>query len=228
MMPGNCDTPLFESYSRTRLNSELILLTDKSAFNRRSSRLRDETYAQNVQTLMHQLSAMTVCNHDDQAEISSTGLTNASSQANIWDSRPRYQRAALPAKRTVHQDEQAVVTWFGTFRLKSQVRRLFQDNNEPCFFFEEDSFEHEKTFHFIPPRWMAQLGFSRGISGRVTQSAFSGPSLVLGEARPVHDDALIFSLCSKGDLRGIQDLLGAGEASVRDVDSYGRTPLYVS
>ena len=45
---------------------------------------------------------------------------------------------------------------------------------------------------------------------------------------PVPDDALIFEFCREGNLAGVKTLLSKGQASVRDVDSLGRTALFVS
>ena len=47
-------------------------------------------------------------------------------------------------------------------------------------------------------------------------------------AHPVPDAALIFEFCQEGNMAGARSLLSRGEASVRDIDSLGRTPLYVS
>ena len=93
---------------------------------------------------------------------------------------------------------------------------------------EEDRFEYENIFGFIPPSWLARFGVTYGFSGRISQSPLPGPTVALDVVRSVPDDAVIFDLCRKGRIGCVQALLTRGEASAKDVDSQGRTPLYVS
>ena len=54
------------------------------------------------------------------------------------------------------------------------------------------------------------------------------PTIALDVVRSVPDDAEIFKLCEEGNLSRVQALFSEGQASVKDFDSIGRTPLYVS
>lgn len=93
---------------------------------------------------------------------------------------------------------------------------------------EADLSENENIFRLFPPSWLARFGFAYGLSERISRSPLSGPTVTLDVVRSVPDDAVIFNLCREGDLESVQALLNKGQASVKDVDSQGRTPLYVS
>lgn len=120
------------------------------------------------------------------------------------------------------------VGFFGTFRMRKRVLRLPVQSKCLACAEQDDCFEYDNIFTLTPPRWLARLGFTNGLSGRLSHSSVCGPTIALDAIRSVPDDAKIFDLCEEGDLGGVRDLLSQGEASVKDVDSLGRTPLYVS
>ena len=62
----------------------------------------------------------------------------------------------------------------------------------------------------------------------MSQSTLSAPTIGLEVVRSVPDDAMIFELCREGRVCCVEALISRGEASAKDVDSQGRTPLYVS
>lgn len=139
-------------------------------------------------------------------------------------------RPILPIKRTLWREERVFETFLGSLWLTYKTQRVissppngFQSNLE-----EEECLESENVFRITPSRWLARLGFAYGLVGRVYQPAFSGPTMALEAIRNVPDDAPIFELCETGDLDSVQRLFLKGEASVKDADSLGRTPLYVS
>jgi hypothetical protein len=138
-------------------------------------------------------------------------------------------RTGLPFRRAIQQDDKVVETFFGTFRMSSRTSLLFYNQSErsTCSK-QEDRFEYENIFRLVPPGWLARFGFTYGLSGRISHSFLSGPMVALDVVRSVPDDAMIFDLCREGNLGCVQTLLSRGQASAKDVDSQGRTPLYVS
>ena len=137
-------------------------------------------------------------------------------------------RTGLPFRRAIRQDDKVVETLFGTFRLRSRTLLVSNQSKDPTCSEEEYRFEYENIFGFIPPAWLVRFGFTYGLSGRISQSPLSGANFVLDVVRSVPDDALIFDLCREGRVGCVQALITRGEASAKDVDSQGRTPLYVS
>ena len=142
--------------------------------------------------------------------------------------RPAPLGELVHVKRTISQEDTVVETLFGTFRISRKTSILSSDcSSSNVTSDEEQEYEHESHFSLVPPSWLVRLGFVRGISARVLQSSLTGPILGLDTLRAVPYDAPIFELCSLGDVMGVEALLTEGRASVKDVDLYGRTPLYV-
>ena len=133
-----------------------------------------------------------------------------------------------PFRRTIWQDAKVVETFLGTFRLWSRTSLVSNQSEGPMSSEEEGHFGYENIFRLIPPSWLVRFGFSYGLSGCISHSPLSGPTVVLDVVRSVPDDAVIFGLCREGRVGCVQALLDRGEASAKDVDSQGRTPLYVS
>jgi len=42
------------------------------------------------------------------------------------------------------------------------------------------------------------------------------------------DDSLIFELCEQGNLDAVKQVISKGQGSIRDVNSWGETPLHAS
>ena len=137
-------------------------------------------------------------------------------------------KIGVPFRRTIWEDAKVVETFLGTFRLLSRTLLVSNQSEGPMSSEEEEHFHFENVFGFIPPSWLFRLGFTYGLSGSISQSPLSGPTVFLDVFRSVPDDALIFDLCREGRVGCVQALLTRGEASVKDVDSLGRTPLFVS
>ena len=87
---------------------------------------------------------------------------------------------------------------------------------------------HQTSFAFHPAWWLIKLGFNYGLRLGLDSSYYCRWKSTVEIARAVPDDALLFEFCRKGNLDGVRSLLSRGEASVRDVDSHGRTALFVS
>ena len=137
-------------------------------------------------------------------------------------------KTGLPVRRTIWQDAKIVETFLGTFRLCSRTLLISNQSEEPMCSEEEGHFGYENIFRLIPPSWLVRFGFTYGLSGCMSQSTLSAPTIGLEVVRSVPDDAVIFELCREGRICCVQALISSGEASAKDVDSQGRTPLYVS
>ena len=91
-----------------------------------------------------------------------------------------------------------------------------------------DQYEHEMLITICPASWLVKLGISFAPRGSLFRSTISGWKYQLNAFRLVPSDALIFEFCLNNNLAGVQSLLSRGEASVKDMDLWGRTPLHVS
>ena len=92
----------------------------------------------------------------------------------------------------------------------------------------DDEYEHESSFAVYPAAWLVSLGFKYGLHLSLIKSSIRGWKQTLSTSCHVPDDALIFEFCKEGNVSGVRSLLLRGDASVRDIDSQGQTPLFVS
>ena len=92
----------------------------------------------------------------------------------------------------------------------------------------DDEYEHESSFTVYPAAWLVGLGFKYGLHLSLVKSSIRGWKQTLGTSCHVPDDALVFEFCKQGNVSGVRSLLLRGDASIRDIDSKGRTPLFVS
>ena len=60
-------------------------------------------------------------------------------------------RTSLPFRRAIWQDDKVVETFLGTFRLRSRTLLVSNQSEGPMCSEEEDRFEYENIFGFIPP-----------------------------------------------------------------------------
>jgi len=74
----------------------------------------------------------------------------------------------------------------------------------------------------------ALLSFFGMRYGAMIEFRTDGWQYVISPFNAVPENAKIFEFCRKGDLIGVQSLLKLGQASLRDRDPMGRTPLWVS
>ncbi|KAH7309247.1 hypothetical protein BKA65DRAFT_519487 [Rhexocercosporidium sp. MPI-PUGE-AT-0058] len=85
--------------------------------------------------------------------------------------------------------------------------------------------EEHSDYIFYPAPFLRWVGLSYGVymQTRSTSWQFSlQPFNVVRESSP------IFEFCRNGNVDAVQTLIGLGEASVRDRDPLGRTPLWVA
>ncbi len=93
---------------------------------------------------------------------------------------------------------------------------------------EDYQYEHESTVRLLPAQWLLKLGFNYAYTFSTNDSSTKGWQFCVKPIYLVPDDASIFKFCGQGNIEGVRDLISKGLASVRDVDSEGRTALHVS
>ena len=116
----------------------------------------------------------------------------------------------------------------GSVRIKQVVRSSSLAAIECNKYMEEDQFEKQTSISINPSAWMRWLGIVCGFHMHLNNSYSHSWKFSLDSFRRVDDDAPIYRLCSEGNLAAVRELLIRGEASAKDTDSRGTTPLHVS
>lgn len=93
---------------------------------------------------------------------------------------------------------------------------------------EECQYERVSSFRIFLARWLLKLGFNYAYSFSIYDSSTQGWQSSLKSINLVPDDASIFEFCRQGNIEKVRQLISRNLASVRDVDSEGRTALHVS
>ena len=132
-------------------------------------------------------------------------------------------------KQTLARNHAVVECGFGTVYIQSRTccSQLKETDVETRSFLD-DEYEHESSFTVFPAAWLVRLGFKYGLHLSLVKSSIRGWKQTLSTSCHVPDDALVFEFCKQGNVAGVRSLLLRGDASVRDVDSQGQTPLFVS
>ena len=112
---------------------------------------------------------------------------------------------------------------FGTIYVQSRMSKLKSN-----YYKNRYRYEHETSFTVCPAWWLVKVGFTYVPRFSLFSSTVQGWKHTLNSFRSVPDNALIFEFCTTGNLSGVQALLARGEASVKDINSTGRTALHVS
>lgn len=88
--------------------------------------------------------------------------------------------------------------------------------------------QSQTTIVLHPAPWLLKWCCSNGLRIEVLKTCSQGWKQSLNSYRAVPDDAIIFSFCRDETISAVGKLIQAGQASVWDTDSGGRTPLHVS
>ena len=112
-----------------------------------------------------------------------------------------------------------------TTRTRSFGPRFVDDE---CLNSEDHQYENETSFRILPAQWLLKLGFNYAYNLSTFDSSTQGWQWCIKPINLVPDDASIFKFCDQGDIERVRDLISNNVASVRDVDSEGRTALHVS
>ncbi|CZT47054.1 uncharacterized protein RSE6_07578 [Rhynchosporium secalis] len=82
--------------------------------------------------------------------------------------------------------------------------------------------ERRTSYIFIPHKWVVKLGMRKML-------AFSSQvwpmNINVYKIRP--DTSTIFEYCRNGNVDGVKSLLKLGQASIKDINEFGETPLHV-
>ena len=112
---------------------------------------------------------------------------------------------------------------FFTVHLQSKTKILSSYHAE-----NQRHYEQENSFTICPAQWLAKLGIPYASRVTISRSTMCGWQCKIVPFRLVPADASIFEFCATNNLSAVRSLLSRGEASVRDVDPEGWTPLHVS
>lgn len=115
-------------------------------------------------------------------------------------------------------------TWstpFGKLQ-EGSVKKVITRPEKPNEF---EVIEYRRRWRLYPSALLKIMGMRYGA---VIESTSNDWQFVISGFNAVHGDAHIFRFCREGDLDGVKALLKLGQASLRDRDPLGRTPLWVS
>ena len=150
-------------------------------------------------------------------------------QSAFPDSSSGIRQRKWRSKRVLANVESTTHLMLGTVRVQSKTKlQISSDQDDLTRCGRLDQCEHESTYTIYPAAWLVWLGIRRGFRLGFQSSPIQGWKTTLKTYRPVPDDALIFNFCKDGNLPAVRTLLLGGQASVRDTDSWGCTPLHVS
>jgi hypothetical protein len=113
-------------------------------------------------------------------------------------------------------------TPFWSLRQRALVKRVTNRYASLC----EPLVEENVAYILSPSCLLRWIGISRGVS--VYAKLNAGWQFTLQPFTMIPEKSPIFEFCREGNLAGVQTLLKLGQASVRDRDPSGQTPLHVS
>lgn len=152
-----------------------------------------------------------------------TKSQNPNPQRSDFISTESYSRKPDWKIHTVTKKHMKLENMFCTIHMTSKTFLLTSRYNE-----HRDQYEHEMLITICPASWLVKLGISFAPRGSLFRSTINGWKYKFDPYRLVPSNALIFEFCEKNNLAGVQSLLSRGEASVKDMNFEGRTPLHVS
>jgi hypothetical protein len=113
-------------------------------------------------------------------------------------------------------------TPFWSLRQRALVKRVTNRYASP----REPLVEEDVVYVISPSAPLRWIGISRGVS--IYTKPTAGWQFTLQPFTVIPEKSPIFEFCREGNLAGVRTLLKLGQASVRDRDPSGRTPLHVS
>ena len=150
-------------------------------------------------------------------------------QSDFPDSSNGNWRRKWRSKRILAEERYVTHFMLGTVRVQSKTKlQVLSDEDDLTRSDRLDQCERESTYTIYSAPWLAWLGIRCGLRLGFQSSPIQGWKNTLNTFRPVPDDALIFEFCKDGNVPAVRTLLSGGQASVRDTDSRGYTPLHVS
>ena len=126
----------------------------------------------------------------------------------------------LMKHETISIRDQDLINHFLTIQKRTKQRRTTKHFPSSTKSTEEEHFDYV----LYPANILRRFGFAYGLLMQMNSTSWQftlQPFNVIKETSP------IFEFCRNGNVKAIQTLIGLREASVRDRDPYGRTPLWV-
>ncbi|MCJ1415515.1 hypothetical protein MMC32_001847 [Xylographa parallela] len=117
---------------------------------------------------------------------------------------------------------------FGTVAVRSSTFLKQSINDADDSWENPQVYEHKMSICIEPAWWLIMIGFNRGLQVAFSQATDQSFKIALNPFRLVPDDALVFEFCRTGNIVGVRKLLIRGEASARDTNSMGDTPLHMA
>lgn len=149
---------------------------------------------------------------------------DSNSDSPLHEEHRNVSSSSLWMRRTINSTYDFTDSIFGTISSTSrQSLSKFKDTND----WSDEHEENESSYTISPAAWLRFLGLSRAFRIKVSKSSVTGWQYSLQTFSRVKDDALIFNFCRQGNIDAVRSLFAASQASVRDIDSEGRTPLWV-
>ncbi|KAL9120774.1 MAG: hypothetical protein Q9187_002672 [Circinaria calcarea] len=140
-----------------------------------------------------------------------------------WSS--RYQPLR---NRTVRTRSNILQTFIGSLHVESKtihVQPKYSSIRPAHDSQSEAQYEYQTASVIVyPAPWLVNRGFS--YSPRVNAAGPPFWDLKLRVTHAVPDDNLVFEFCKQGNVPGLKCLFARKQASTKDVDSQGRTPIY--
>jgi hypothetical protein len=152
-----------------------------------------------------------------------TNPQNTNPKSSDFIAKESYSRQPDWKIHTVTQKTMKLKNMLCTIYVTSKTFLLKSRYNE-----HRDQYENEMLITICPASWLVKLGIYFAPRGSLFHSSISGWKHKFNPYRLVSSDALIFEFCKNNNLAGVQSLLSRGEASVKDMNDWGQTPLHVS
>ena len=151
-------------------------------------------------------------------------------QISLSPDRPRSRFGPTWKEALAYRDNWIMRSILGVIRMDSCYKHLHlaSTNNHVDDKEGDVSYENQTVINIRPARWISIIGFESGFTFDFTRSSIYGWKSVINSFHAVPDNSLIFRLCEDGNLSAVRLLFETGEASVRDTDSLGFQPLYIS
>lgn len=155
-------------------------------------------------------------NSDDEKPAVAMPCKSSATGLDIAHSKSKGRRASQ--SRICHRTS-ATGTLFGTIWLRTTSVQI---SASTC-----KNVDIVSSFTFFPSWWLTKVGMKYGMEANLFTTP-TGWQFNFNPVRAVPDDSPIFNACQKGNIETVRFLLTEGEASVRDTNSKGWTPLHVS
>ncbi|MCJ1286495.1 hypothetical protein MMC26_005841 [Xylographa opegraphella] len=134
-----------------------------------------------------------------------------------------YRKASVVLSRTANMLE----TFFGSISFHTETTKSLVQENPIKRLAPSEHYEYKTRFRLFPSSWLINMGLDYTINFTF-KSNYQGWHQCLDSMRAVRGDSMIFCACGEGDLAFVRRLLSTGEASVRDQNPNGVTPLHIA